>query len=236
MYIVAHRGAEDLAPENTLSAFRAIGPADALELDVHTTADQAVVVLHDRTAARVAAADSPHRETPVAALTLEQVREIRLRDGEKVPTLVEVLEATTVPVQVEIKAPGAVPALATLLRRHPEQAHRMLFISFIDAALVELCDRVPDCRVGVLRAEVGADLRVFDHLPSHNLAAYLPSRKALELDLIDTLQARGIRLGCWTVRDEHALALAERAGVDFCTVSDPLRLRPSHPSTAALVW
>ena len=53
--VLAHRGANRLAPENTLPAFaRAVElGADGVELDVHRTADGALVVRHD--------ADTPGR-------------------------------------------------------------------------------------------------------------------------------------------------------------------------------
>jgi glycerophosphoryl diester phosphodiesterase len=49
LYVIGHRGAAGLAPENTLSAFtRAWGiGVDAVELDVLITADQKIVVYHD---------------------------------------------------------------------------------------------------------------------------------------------------------------------------------------------
>ena len=49
--IVAHRGASGRAPENTMEAFR-LGieaGADAIELDVHLTADGQLAVIHDET-------------------------------------------------------------------------------------------------------------------------------------------------------------------------------------------
>lgn len=108
MYIVAHRGAEDLELENSMAAFLAAPPADALELDVHASLDNQLVVIHDRTAERVAAPNSPHRDVPMASMTVEQIKEITLTNGEGIPTLEEVLAATELPIQVEIKAPGAV--------------------------------------------------------------------------------------------------------------------------------
>ena len=51
LYIVGHRGAAGLKPENTLAAFREaceIG-VDAVELDVFLTADSTIVVHHDYT-------------------------------------------------------------------------------------------------------------------------------------------------------------------------------------------
>ncbi len=56
MEIIAHRGASHDAPENTLAAFR-LGfeqRADAVELDVHLSADGAIVVIHDFTTQRTA--------------------------------------------------------------------------------------------------------------------------------------------------------------------------------------
>ena len=47
--LVGHRGAMDVAPENTFPAFKAglAGGADILELDVQRTADNHIIVFHD---------------------------------------------------------------------------------------------------------------------------------------------------------------------------------------------
>jgi len=52
--IVAHRGASARAPENTMEAFRLAHEdgADAIELDVHLTADGQLAVIHDDTLER----------------------------------------------------------------------------------------------------------------------------------------------------------------------------------------
>lgn len=230
MKIIAHRGAEDLALENSFESFRmaeTLG-ADAIELDVHASRDNRIVVIHDTTATRVGASDSPHLNSPIASLTLAEIREIRLRDGSRIPTLEEVLEEVSLPLQVEVKAAGAVPALAELFERKPESLRRVLFISFHDIILRELAVRLPESRLGVLREPARIfDLKIFEELEAVNAAAFLPSVESLEVATISTLQARGIRIGCWTVRDEAALKVAQRAGVDMVTVSDPGKLRPA---------
>lgn len=49
MLLVAHRGASAEAPENTLPAFKLAEElgVDAVEMDVHMTADGHLVVIHD---------------------------------------------------------------------------------------------------------------------------------------------------------------------------------------------
>ena len=52
--VYAHRGASHYAPENTLPAFAlaARQGADGIELDVHLTKDDQLVVIHDETVDR----------------------------------------------------------------------------------------------------------------------------------------------------------------------------------------
>jgi glycerophosphoryl diester phosphodiesterase len=48
-WVIAHRGFSGKFPENTMASFRAAAelPIDALELDVHSTRDGKIVVIHD---------------------------------------------------------------------------------------------------------------------------------------------------------------------------------------------
>lgn len=85
--IIAHRGASRDEPENSLAAFRrALGQsADGVEFDVHTTADGALVVVHDPELGG----------TPISALGAAAVRAHRLANGEPIPTLDEALACIT---------------------------------------------------------------------------------------------------------------------------------------------
>jgi glycerophosphoryl diester phosphodiesterase len=67
----AHRGGAALAPENTLAAFEqgvALG-ADALELDIQTTREGEIVVIHDTTVDR-----TTNGSGPVSAYSLDELR------------------------------------------------------------------------------------------------------------------------------------------------------------------
>lgn len=69
----AHRGGAKLAPENTLAAFEkgvALG-ADALELDIQTTREGELVVIHDATVDR-----TTNGTGPVSTFTLAELRKL----------------------------------------------------------------------------------------------------------------------------------------------------------------
>jgi glycerophosphoryl diester phosphodiesterase len=117
VYLIGHRGAAGLAPENTLAAFRRacdIG-VDAMELDVLLTADGEVVVHHDFNLKPEIARTSDgkwldkHSAAVINHLTLAELKtydvgrlkpntryarrypELQPVDGERIPTLGEVI-------------------------------------------------------------------------------------------------------------------------------------------------
>src|SRR5438477_1876233 len=92
--IVAHRGESADAPENTLAAFRLAWERhdDAIELDVHLTADGQLIVCHDPDTRRTTGVKKVIKETPLAEL--RELDAGRWKGpqwaGEKLPTLDEV--------------------------------------------------------------------------------------------------------------------------------------------------
>ena len=96
----AHRGGSALAPENTIAAFDngvALG-ADGLELDVHLSCDDVVVVHHDATLER-----TMHLSGPIAARSADELS----RAG--VPSLADVLArypAARIIVEMKVNMPA----------------------------------------------------------------------------------------------------------------------------------
>jgi len=104
---IAHRGLFDNTcdyPENTLAAFqRAVDAGYGVELDVHLTKDDHLVVAHDANLGRICGS-----AVAICDLTLDQLREYRVfGSSQTIPLFSEVLEviAGKVPLVVEIK-PG----------------------------------------------------------------------------------------------------------------------------------
>ena len=87
-YIVGHRGALGLAPENTLKAFH-IGcqGADVIECDVHLSKDAQLVVIHDNTLDRTTNGIGWVRNQSLAEL-----QHLDAGDGERIPILAEVVD------------------------------------------------------------------------------------------------------------------------------------------------
>src|SRR2546428_571051 len=87
--VIAHRGASGYELENSLAAFRAAARlgADAVELDVHGTADGALVVHRDETI------DGTHH---IPRLNARQLQGFRLANSQPIPTLAQPLSGTAV--------------------------------------------------------------------------------------------------------------------------------------------
>lgn len=105
VHVTGHRGAAGLEPENTLHSFqRAIDlKVDIIELDVHLTKDQHLVVIHDSTVDR-----TTNGSGAVSNLTLSEIQQLDVGQGEHVPTLQEVIDlvAQKTLLQIELKGLG----------------------------------------------------------------------------------------------------------------------------------
>ncbi len=132
--LIAHRGGAGLAPENTLEAFtNAVERwgADILEMDVQSTRDGEIVVIHDATVDR-----TTEGAGAVGEMTWAELRELdaghRFLDpagqpgyrsrGVRIPLFREVLEAFPgVRLNVEAKDDRSAPGLVDLVLRHGAQ-------------------------------------------------------------------------------------------------------------------
>ncbi len=101
---VVHRGLHNKngIPENSMAAFKAaIEKNVAIELDVHLTKDNQIVICHDETLKRVTG-----KEGTIEHLTSDEIRSnYKLENGEPLPTLKEALDLIDekVPLFIELK-------------------------------------------------------------------------------------------------------------------------------------
>lgn len=113
--IIGHRGCPHSEPENTLRSFkRALDHgADMIELDVHLTKDDKLIIMHDGNLARTTGIDKEIRK-----MTLAEIRS-HTAEGETIPTLKETLEFLKgkCMVNIESKNKKTAPFIVDLVKR-----------------------------------------------------------------------------------------------------------------------
>ena len=88
-YLVGHRGAMGLAPENTLKAFKigCLSGAEIVECDIHHSRDKKLIVFHDNTLERTSNGKGWLRDC-----SLPEMKKLDAGEGQKIPELKEVVE------------------------------------------------------------------------------------------------------------------------------------------------
>ncbi|AXA35719.1 MAG: glycerophosphodiester phosphodiesterase [Candidatus Hydrogenedentota bacterium] len=249
MMIIAHRGASRECPENTLAAVKRaweIG-ADAVEIDVHLSADRKLVVIHDSTTSRTTGRDYVVSETlssVLCSLDAGAWKGASFR-GEKVPLLEEVL--ATVPkgktLFVEIKSsPETVGVLKKVLERS-KAASQVVLISF-DLKVIEAASReLPNIRRYWLRGTLKDEAT---SAPLPHPATWISMAKAagahgldlhhagMTADFVKAVREAGMELYVWTVNDPEIAKQMHALQCDGLTTDDPramLKLFGRAPKT-----
>ena len=110
--IIGHRGAAGLAPENTLASFKKARElkVDMMELDVHVSKDDSLIVMHDYDVERTTSGKGDIENLTYSYIkTLDAGSKFKPEfKGEKVPTLDEVLKLSggKTKVLIELKWPA----------------------------------------------------------------------------------------------------------------------------------
>ena len=221
--IIAHRGASRECLENTLPAFRRaidLG-ADAVELDVHVTADGSVIVHHDPVI-RTSSAPPDLAGLPIASLTTAQAASLQLSDGGAVPTLAEVaaLLAGRLTLYCELKGAGSArPALDVLRRSGVSCAVH----AFDHRLIADAASYAPDIARGVLEVSRHIDAastpRAADARDLWQLVDYIDE------SLVREVHAAGARVIAWTANDPVVVGRLAAWGVDGLCTDDVAMVR-----------
>jgi glycerophosphoryl diester phosphodiesterase len=220
---IAHRGAAGTRPELTRPAFERaleIG-VDMIELDVHLTRDQALVVLHDRELGRTVRGDGLVRDHTLAELTARDAGAWFGPDyvGTTVPPLADVLDLTRdkAALNVEIKSPEAdwvatATALIELLAAN-QRLDTTIISSFEMGALRAVRERSRSARLGVLwhRKDLDPMWREAEALQARSVH---PQWELVDAAVVSRAHARDLAVIVWTVNDPAAMARLAALGVD----------------------
>ena len=245
--VIAHRGASDLAPENTLASVELawrLG-ADAVEVDVRLTRDGRIVAIHDETTDRTAGL-----HLDVAATHSSQLRQLDVGRhkhpkfaGERIPYLEEVLQ--TVPpgrqLFVEIKCgPEILPPLVQTIASS-DQRPQVVTIGFNLDTVKAAKEAMPDVPAYWLcdkRVFVSYERSIAEKAKAGGVDGLDVHWSGVTRRFIRAVKAAGLRLYIWTVDDPAQAFRLKAMGADGITTNRPgwlrSRMEPPECMSAAM--
>ena len=227
--IIAHRGYSHLYPENTMLAFKEAEQAGAhgIELDVHLTKDQQIVICHDEEIDRTS-----NGQGYIKDLTLGEIQEFQFLNGMNqyqdqplsditAPALDDFLDwfsQTDLFVNIEIKNnifryDGIVSKIIELIAKYDIQ-DRVIISSFNHHTLMEVKQMNSEIQVGFLTA--CSLLEPGSYCAKYGVGFYHPLFISLDPEDFENCSQEGIGLNVWTVNEEDHINMmleAEVAGI-----------------------
>ncbi len=230
---ISHRGESLDAPENTLAAFDLAWKrgSDSIELDVHLSADQKVVVCHDATLKRTTGTDGKIREMTLAEIQKLDAGSFKNTSfaGEPIPELSKVLDRMPRGrCFIEIKSgEDVVPALVEVLRESRVAKEGLVLISFYEKALRKAHDMLPELKTCLI-ASTSRDSVTGEMKPKLDALIATAKRNgfsgldlgfsaALTPEVVRRIKAEGLECYVWTVNKTEAALEALKMGVDGIT-------------------
>jgi glycerophosphoryl diester phosphodiesterase len=234
--IIAHRGESYDAPENTLASVNLAWDrgAEGVEIDVHLSADNKVIVIHDYSTKRTGG-----RNKKVNKQTLDELKQLDVGSwknekykDEKIPTLSEVL--TTIPkgkrLVIEVKSDARIlQFLKQDIENTKMEPHQIEIISFSYSTVAMAKELMPTYKVFYL---ADLDFTWYTKLISPSVEKLIARVKKANLDglnvwagnlltkeFVRKIKSSGLLLYVWTVDDvSHAKKLTDW-GIDGITTN-----------------
>jgi glycerophosphoryl diester phosphodiesterase len=230
--LLAHRGDNKHAPENTLPAFsQAVQKgADGIELDAKLTVDGHVIVIHDETVDR-----TTDGKGAVASLTLEAIRKLDAGSwkdsrfaGTKVPLLEEVFETLGKDKLINIELTNyftprdsLVGKVCELIQRH-NNAGQIIFSSFSPFNLKTAAGLMPNIPRGLLASPglLGLWARSFGFMFGDYQALH-PHVTSVSREQIQRTRRVKRRVHVWTANEPGDIRRLRDWDVDGIITDDP---------------
>lgn len=233
-FVVAHRGASAIAPENTIAAIEAAidSGAKMLETDVQYSKDGIPVLWHDDNLDKLGVIGKS-----VADLTYSEIEKIDAGSwfsekfkGEKIPTLDEVLSIIKdkMYLNIEIKNQSAdggklLQSIINITEKH-SYIEKTLFCSFYYNLLPIIKFECEEAHIAAIQIPGN------NTLPSSirkiaGIDAYICDVHELSDELAKDAEAHGIFTGVYGLEDEKAVEFALEKGVVAFASDDPKLIR-----------
>ncbi len=241
MLKIGHRGAKAYAAENTISSFKKaleLG-VDMVELDVRITKDKHPIILHDSQLMRLT-----KKFGLVKNLNLKEVKNLKIKHNETIPTLGEVLEVigNKVGLDIELKVKGSALVVIQTLRDYKIDFSSVMICSNYPGELREAEQLEPEITTALLFRSVNSfsfwfflDFLALLFLPLTKYYIYwiVKSAKVDYLSInhrllneknVRLFKKKKIKICAWTVDSQEKIDYLKGLGVDGIITNYPDRL------------
>lgn len=213
---IGHRGASGHAPENTLKAFQKAIDMGChwVELDVYAVEGE-LLVIHD---------DDVDRTTDgsgaVMSLSFEQLRSLDAGDGEKIPTLKEVMDLCRgkAAINIEFKGPETAEPVNELLARERVNGWSPANIAISSFDHRELAKADPDFHRGALFYKEADYLAKATELKAFSINL---SGKLVNPAIVEKAHSAGFEVWVYTVNTREDMQTLKDMGVDAVFTNYP---------------
>ena len=231
---IAHRGASSYAPENTKSAFDLAIEMGIkhIELDVHSSKDNHLVVIHDDTLDR-----TTNGQGNVKDFTLRELQSLdagswfsKEYSNEKICTLEEIInkyaESTHLHIEIKGRTPNLAEKTCTLIR-NLKATNMVTITSFWKPSLIETKNFAPEMKTGWL-VPLGPgsewDEQIIEISKQYKFDQICPRAELVSKDLVSNLHQKGFEVRCHGVFNEELMRTVVSSGADGMTINFPDKL------------
>ncbi len=226
---VAHRGASYLAPENTKASIQLAWELDApaAECDIMLTADQQVILFHDKKGKRLTGHNFVVKETKYDEIMgypiLLKETNLEKYSAETIPLLSEVL--STIPpgktLVIEIKTgPEILPYMQEVISKYWKTGN-IAFIAFDLETILKTKEIYPEIPCYYLSAFSNDIKKNFDVIAESNLDGVNLRHKIIDAALVQKFRDVNKDMWCWTVDEPKDAKKVIDAGVSAITTNRP---------------
>lgn len=226
IFVTAHRGANAECPENTILAFQTavdVG-ADLIEMDIHKTTDDDIVVIHDSTTKRVG-----NVALSVDDSSLADLQQVELGKDQRIPTLDEVFAEFKgkIGFVIEIKAKDLTDLLLEKITKH-DVADSCIIISFKHEELSKFKQKNSEIPVAALDPTGGGWLttwllksRIVESAVDNGFDGLHPLHNLMNKKFIDRAHKKNLFVNAWTADTKKSWKRLINADIDGITTNDP---------------
>jgi glycerophosphoryl diester phosphodiesterase len=229
--LIAHRGASEIEPENTLASFKKALEfpfVKMIELDVYAIPSGQLMVIHDNKVDRTTNGKGYIMESSfeyLRSLDAGYGRGKGKRGGirEKIPTLNEVLDLIDrkVKVNIELKGENTAEPVQKVIEEYFARGWKhddFLVSSFNHEELRKFKQLMPGIPVGVIF--VGIPLGYAQYAQEIKAYSINLSVEFANKEIVEDAHRRNIKVFCWTLQEADEMERMCKLGVDGMFVND----------------